>query len=377
MKVHSNMCPCGGYHAPWRCPKIALPPVEMKESFFGPSPGIFVGRMGYPNVFAGPLGMTSPGIADSPGKWFGMRYSDIIAMRFSVIRSKDKQSVHSKERLVSDMQELSIAKRPIDVEMLFRKKPSSKMTFSPVSQPMGPSAELKKLTLAENPRIGAAVERIVRDDLKASHAASMLYGEGIDVYQVTNIFSSGILGQKGKKMVPTRWSITGIDDMLAKGMMKEIRESRPLNDFTVFSSTFLHNQFEVLLMPGSWEYENFESSPDSGLMVKEYEPFHGRKDYAEKEGGGYYAARFAVCEALHRMRRQARVVVFREIGSGYSVPLGVWVIREDVRNAMRQKPARFQSRKEALDFIGRRLRIPMHEYMKRSAVLQQRSLNDF
>ncbi|MBI2579523.1 MAG: hypothetical protein HYW27_01340 [Candidatus Aenigmarchaeota archaeon] len=376
MKVRSNMCPCGGYHAPWRCPKITLPPVEMKENFSGPSSGIFVGRLGYPNVFAGPLGMLGSGLADSPGSWFGMRYSDIIAMRFSVIRSKDRQSVRSREKLVSDMQELSLAKAPTDVEMLFRKKPSRKMTFSPVSQPMGPSAELKRLTITENPKINAKVERIAGDDLKAAQASSMLYGEGIDVYQITNILSSGALGTD-KKMVPTRWSITGTDDMLAKGMMKEIRQFRPISDCMVFSSAFLHNQFEILLMPGSWEYENFESSPDTGLIVEEYEPFHGRKAYAEKEGGGYYAARFAVCEALHRMRRQARVVVFREIGSGYSVPLGVWQVRENVRNAMRQKTARFSTRNEALDYIGRRLRIPIHEYMRRSAVLQQRSLTDF
>ncbi|MBI2173464.1 MAG: hypothetical protein HYT73_04660, partial [Candidatus Aenigmarchaeota archaeon] len=52
MKVRSSLCPCGGLHAPWRWPKIAVAPPAVKENFFGPSSGIFVGRLGYPNVFA-------------------------------------------------------------------------------------------------------------------------------------------------------------------------------------------------------------------------------------------------------------------------------------------------------------------------------------
>lgn len=376
MKVRSSLCPCGGFHAPWRCPKIAVAPPPVKESFFGPSSGIFVGRTGYPDVFAGPLGILGTSLADSPSEWFGMRYSDIISMRFSIIRSKEKRSVRSSDRTVSDMQDIVIAKSPTDIEMLFRKKPVHKMTFSPVTQPMGPSAELVKLTLAGSPKISGRVEQIVRDDIMAADATGMLYKEGVDVYQLSNILSSGVLGIK-KKMVPTRWSITGIDDTLCKGMMDEIRQFPETGKYMLFSSAFLYNSFHILLMPGKWEYENFESSPDDGLMVEEYEPFHGRKAYAEKEGGGYYAARFAVCEALKRMRKQARVIVFREIGKGYSVPLGVWVIRQTVRDAMKKKPLEFSSYAEVVGYLQGKLHIPMKEYAKRSVILQQRRLNEF
>ena len=130
-------------------------------------------------------------------------------------------------------------------------------------------------------------------------------------------------------------------------------------------------------MPGSFEYENFEAAPSNGLIVEEYEPFLGRKEYAQKEGGGYYAARFAVCEALHKMRKQARVVVFREIGKGYSVPLGVWVVRETARNAMIQKPARFGTLNGAIELLKKRLNIGFDEYIKRSIILRQRRITDF
>ena len=70
-------------------------------------------------------------------------------------------------------------------------------------------------------------------------------------------------------------------------------------------------------------------------------------------------------------------MVFREIGKGYSVPLGVWQVRENVRNAMKKKPSAFASYQEAVECLSRKLRIPMKEYTRRSVILQQRRLNEF
>ena len=41
-----------------------------------------------------------------------------------------------------------------------------------------------------------------------------------------------------------------------------------------------------------------------------------------------------MCEYLYYIKRQARVLIFREVSGGFVVPLGVWVIRETVNNAM-------------------------------------------
>lgn len=48
----------------------------------------------------------------------------------------------------------------------------------------------------------------------------------------------------------------------------------------------------------------------------------------------------AVLEALERERRQAGAIILREAYAGY-VPLGVFNVRENVRNAMHQKPLEF------------------------------------
>ena len=112
-------------------------------------------------------------------------------------------------------------------------------------------------------------------------------------------------------------------------------------------------------------------------ILQEYEPFRGRTTYAESEGGGYYAARLAVTESLEQMRKQARAVVFREIYEGYVVPLGVWMVRENARNAMCQTPIKFNTMKEAMNYISSKLRLPIDNYVKISKILSQRRIDSF
>ncbi|MFC2142919.1 hypothetical protein ACFLQN_00810 [Candidatus Aenigmatarchaeota archaeon] len=401
MKVPAEMCIkckaskmlCG-----WkRCPlleKIKIAPrfAEIGEDFFGPSPSVFVGRFGYPNVFVGPMATISPEttekkITDSPSGWFGTDYMNIIEMRSLTIRSKHKENIFSRSRIVSDTQDLALAKKPTDIELGFAKKPVYKISLSDVTQPMGPSALLRKLRVTENISIKRKVENIVNDELKTTEQSKMLYDAGEDVYKITTVLSSGLLGADDKKkIVPTRWSITATDDILTKNMITEVKKNKIINDYLVFESEYLGNHFLILLTPDQWEYEGFEAwSPRSfwsqnlakPIIVPEYEPYKGRTTYADKQGGGYYAARFGVVEYLHKRKKQARAVVFREISEKYVVPLGVWVVRETARNAMKNKPMKFETLGDALKHIGSKLSIPIDEYKKNSIILKRRTLKDF
>lgn len=112
-------------------------------------------------------------------------------------------------------------------------------------------------------------------------------------------------------------------------------------------------------------------------IVEEYEPYEGRTTYALREGGGYYAGRIAVKEALHRMKRQAKAIIFREIYEGYIMPVGVWEVRENVRAALRKRPKRFGTLKDALEDMGTRLRIQIQEYINKSELLKQRRINEY
>jgi hypothetical protein len=80
-------------------------------------------------------------------------------------------------------------------------------------------------------------------------------------------------------------------------------------------------------------------------------------------------------------RRQASVVVFREAHTGYILPVGVWQVRENVRNAMRHRPLKYNKLKEALERIGTQFKIPLNHWIIKSSLLQnilfQRRITDF
>jgi hypothetical protein len=115
-------------------------------------------------------------------------------------------------------------------------------------------------------------------------------------------------------------------------------------------------------------------------MYSDWENHTGRTTYADL-GGCYYAARLAVCELLEKERRQATVIVMREAHPGYIMPVGVWQVRENVRNAMRQKPLTFNTLEEALARIASQFKIPLQRWIRNSELLQnalfQKKLTEF
>ncbi len=380
---------CGQVHCPLMARLMVEPKVRnISLDFFGPSTSVFVGRMGYPRVNTGPLAAVEyTENIDNPSAWFGMPYTELIAMRSMLLRARVAQDVGSRSRYILENQEIALSDRPTDVELTFKRRPVYRVSFSDIVQPMGPSAELRNMRLAENPHIPRSIDYIVGDDIKAAQAGVMLYERGHDIYRISSIMSSGVLGRKeSRKLVPTRWSIVAVQNMVADDLIMKLKEYPQINEFRVYSSKFLDNRFEVLLMPGSWEFENFEAWAPGSMwtaqlkkpeILEEYEPYEGRKGYAELQGGGYYASRLGVAEGLAGIKRQARVVVFREVYEGYTVPLGNWQILENVRNAFRQPFAGFSTKQEALEHINSGLRLPVGDYMEMSRILRQGRLADF
>jgi len=373
------------------------------KEFFGPSTSVFVGRKGYPVVGVGPMTILEGAESDvelgrleEPSEWFahGLGMEEIVELRSATLRAKRGEDIKSRSNFVSDMTEIALAKQPVDVELTFKSKPSFNLSFSDITRPTGASVNVEKMNVTENPKIPKKVDRIVSDELRASEAAKGLYDLGLDVYKVAVILSSGTLGlRSAKKMVPTRWSITATDDLIFKKLATQLKEYPTVDSYYVYESSYMDNHFLILLMPSLFEYENFEAwFPGSvwndafgqrPVIVEEYEGFKGRKQYAAEEGGGYYAARLAVAEALHNMRRQAGVVVFREIHPQYFIPLGVWVVRETVRDAFRKRGEKFDTKKEALDYIDLRLqakeglKLGIRDFEALSVILRQKRITDF
>ncbi len=358
-----NMC-----HRPY-CPlaikmnaerKVNL---DAKEDFFGKAPNVFIGKYGYPDINVGILSTEHYEHNDDVGFWKeqGFRIDEIIGLRTQLVNSQFKANARKFDDRFSEIsKEISLAERPADIEINLAKKPHFSLTYAQDVAPFGPSVPIKKAQLTENPKIPKKVEAIVDDELKATEALEILHGKGIDEHYLTRIFSMGNLGlKKDKRLVPTRWSITAVDDNLGKFAIERIRDFEE-HDYAAFFGSYFGNYYLVLLFPDIFSYELFETyaprnAPASDSMT-DYEDFRGRKEYADETAGGYYAARLAVLEYLEERKRKASVLCLRFITEEYAAPLGVWVVREATRNAMKERPMMFRDKREMLDYARRSVR---------------------
>jgi hypothetical protein len=173
--------------------------------------------------------------------------------------------------------------------------------------------------------------------------------------------------------------------MLGKHLMERVRTYKPVNRVWVFTHESYSNHYEIIVAPGAWEFENFEAWCPKSLwnmggstarVSSEYEPFSGRSKYASAQAGAYYAMRLAALEFLDGIRRQGRVVAIREVYEGYQVPVGVFQVRENARDAFGEHEM-CSSLGEAVGVVGGRLRLGIGEYVKRSRVIGQRNLLEF
>ncbi len=368
--------------------------------FYGSSPpGVFVSWHNYPKVTVSALSPTAiepnAEVFDAPEKWFGFSEQRILSFRESLVGSgsRFKASAASTPGVkLSTMQELVMSSRAVNVEVSLYKKPTASLSFHERAAPTGPRAPLKKIKITENPRIPKKVDYLNSDiAAKATTALLELYDSGLPVSSLYKLLSAGTLGvEKARRLVPTRFAITAVDSTISNKLIEEIKDYSEISDIRLFSSRYLDNSFFVLLLPRSWAFEQLEcwlphgiwtGDADNFHMVQDYEFYSGRKKYAVNVTGAYYSARLAILEYLKKEKKQASAIVFREIGKDYNLPLGVWVIRETMRDAMKKKPLTFFDLDLALKFISRKLKVPIQEWRKSSKLLDfvqhQRSLRDF
>jgi hypothetical protein len=387
-----------------RCPIIVKAnyflksvPLMQSEDIEGASPpSVFVGRIGYPYVYAGPLVPPvheDTSLYDMPEYWFGKTIDDIVGFRSMLIRGKHRVHVRKFEeagKIIEKTRELALAINPVDVEMMLKKKPRGFILLDDEVQPFGPSAPIRDLRLS-NARWDQQIEKAYSDtDLKAAEAVLELFGKGVLVTKIQRAFSVGAFGLKpNRRLVPTRWSITAVDSILSKDLMEKVKTFPEISEYRIYESLYLDNLFEVLMIPNAWSYEAIEAwypgtvwNPQGQniVMFSDWESHEGRTTYAEI-GGCYYAARLAVCEQLIKERRQATVIVLREAHPGYIMPVGVWQVRENVRNAMRQKPFTSNTLDDALKWIASQFQIPLQKWIIKSELLKnalfQKRITDF
>ncbi len=364
----NNPANCGRSFCPIIAKSEALFKVKSKlekEDFFGSSPAPFVGRYGYPYVNVGILAppeiREDAWLFDAPRYWASSDYNilQIVDFRSQLINSRFKADIKTRNKFLDVSKEVGMASKPVDLEINLKKKPNFRLKTDYYLAPQGPNAQLKKVSITSNPKINSKVEKVVSDnDLKANDALIYLYKNEFDENFLTRLFSIGNLGlKKNRKLVPTRWSITAVDDALAKSLMKKIKDYNE-SDYMAYFGGYLGNYYLILFFSEKWSYELFETyMPKTSWNIvnsisfsTDYESYEGRKTYASECAGGYYAARLPILEKLDEIKKQGSVLALRFITGEYAIPLGVWVCRESARKSLQQRPIVFSDKELMLEY---------------------------
>lgn len=359
--------------------------ISNKKEIYGASPtDIFIGRYGYPKVFAGPmvpprLGDTS--ILASPESWRSMSISDIFNMRFSLVRGMFTTDVRGKEngREIEKIRELAMSTNSVYSEVNFSKSLYTTPELGESVEPFGLSGKISRFDITNTKADNRIEDKYLDTDATATDSIIELYDKGVPVSKVSRAFSAGLFGIEAKRrLVPTRWSITAVDDTISKQKVEEIKGYDEIDHIEVYYNVSLDNRWMVIFIPGRWSYESIEAwypntawneNPNEVSIFSSSEGYNGRKGYAEI-GGCYYAARLAVTEKLRNLRRQGRVLILREVHDGYVLPVGVWNVREHVRETLGQKPVIIDEATAIMRIISDKFDITPKEWLRNSAILK-------
>ena len=354
-------------------------------------PSVFIGSgLKYPLVNVGILSPLdrddNAWLYDDVKFWSenNFQINDVIKLRENLLNSRFRSNVadsRMKKRFLAIAQEIAVASKPVDIEIELKNKLSFESQKDRIVTPHGIRGSLKKARITGNARIHRRVEKVMNDDIKASEAINYLYKKKFSEYTLSKILSVGVLGQRtGKKLVPTRWSITATDDTIGKSLLLNVRDFKMIENYELFFGEFMGNQYLIMLFPNVFSFELFElylpgSSWNPSAEIKastDFEDYFGRKEYASNTSGGYYATRLPILEYLNSVKRQASVIAIRIETPSYWAALGVWVVRESVRKSLNRK-MEFQSREElmnAANQIGKiKFKFNAPNILKKSRVL--------
>ena len=358
-------------------------------------PSIFVGRYGYPKVRIGPMipplhGDTT--ILDRTELWTGKNLEEIANYRLSLVLGTMNVNIHDiSSRYLENMQELAMSERPAETEATFEKTPvvdvhmQKELRLDHVAPPFGPAAPLrgfKMSSLSADQRI----ETVYYDtDLRAADAMMELYRRSVEMSIIQRVLSMGMLGVKKKrKLVPTRWSISATDDIISSMLVKDIEMNPTIDLFEVTRYSHLANYYSIILIPDDrWIFEMIESWFTSRGQVAtgaDNEDERGL-NHNPTIAGAYFAARLAVAEHLARRHKKAGAIVLREIHPNYVMPLGVWQIREGVREALKKPPQKFERFDHAMSFACSYMSLSKNEVVQKSRLWKsfkgQTKISDF
>lgn len=346
-------------------------------------PSVFVGRYGYPKVKVGPMVPPIHGdttILDTPEMWPGKNIGEIVNYRIALVRGVSNIDVHNANgNYVESLQELAMTSKSVESEAIFERRPvvdieqEKYFGLDTDSAPFGPVAPLKTFKTSSSLSVDRRLEDIFYDrDLRAAEGIVNLYQRGVEVSRIGRVLSMGMLGlRKNRRLVPTRWSISATDEVISASLIKEIETFPTIDFFKVYKYSHLGNYYSLILIPDDvWSFEMqegwFDNNGNLGVGI-DFENANGL-DHYPSIAGAYFAARLSVAEHLFKRRQKAAALILREIRPEYVMPVGVWQVREGIRQALNGDAEQFDNFERALSFACVNLSVSKNEWMRNSKI---------
>jgi len=339
--------------------------------------------VGYPNVVVAaglPPEVGDTSLYDLPERWLEVPLDDVIRFRLTLVRGGRKVSILDvSSPFVEQLREVSLSIRPVDVEAEFEKKPKPDVLLDENAPPMGPLAIVRRLRTGSSPYIVREVEKVYADrDLRARDAILYLYRSAIPVSTITRILSLGSLGLwRYRRLVPTRWAITAVDSTISESLIKQLLDKPTLTEYRLYTLSRSGNLFVGVVLPTRWMFEWIEAwfpgstwnIYGSNIAVEGDWELTPRRTTYPSIGGCYYASRLAAAEFLTSIGRQAGVVLYREIYPSFNIPVGVWFVREMVRQLFKTPFRRYENLKELLEDMKGLTKVPPEVVIAKSRIL--------
>lgn len=357
-------------------------------------PSLFVGEYGYPHVRVGPMvppyhGDTS--ILDNPELWLGKSLEEIVNYRINLLKGTMIHNVSKiSDRYIESLQDMALSKRAVDSTMTFEKIPSQYLNEMVLSKsdleeiPTIFSAPVSEFKIYPSTSDEKIEKKYYDGDLLASDAVVELYGNNVDLTRIAKVLSIGMLGRKkNRKLVPTKWSITAADDIVSMNLLKKIKDNTVLDCYLVFDFNHLGNYYSVIFIPDDvWNFEMIESWIDTNGSVHIGSDYESGKniDHYPSIAGAYFAARLAAAEYLFKKRKKSSVLILREIHPEYFMSLGVWQIREGIRESLKSKGKKFETFESALKYGVSKTSLSINEWIKNSSIIRnkkQKRISDY
>ena len=269
---------------------------EISELETTSPPSVFVGsKLKYPFMNVGVLSplekKENSWLYDAEEYWAknNFKIKDVLKLRNNLLNSRFKSratDVRFGNKFLDVTKLIGIASKPVDLEIKLKNKIKINNERDKILKPRRFSASLKNARITSNVKVSEKVDKILNDDLKANQSISYLYKNNFNEYFLNKILSVGVLGlKKNKKLVPTRWAITAVDDALAKELLKQVQNYKLIETYQLLFSEFMGNQYLILFLPrfGLMNYLKFIFRTPAGIKVMSLKHPLIQKDFTDEK----------------------------------------------------------------------------------------------